>query len=47
MLYGNYRMFYECVYHANHVVFELKKTQEVFPDKVNDTFEFQIETKWD
>ncbi|XP_063412172.1 uncharacterized protein LOC134694973 isoform X2 [Mytilus trossulus] len=46
MLYGNYRMFYECVDHASHVVFELTKTQEVFPDKVNDTFEFQIESKW-
>ena len=47
MLYGNNRMFSECVDHASHVVFELKKPQEIFPDKVNDTFEFQIETKLD
>ncbi|XP_052080227.1 uncharacterized protein LOC127718263 [Mytilus californianus] len=62
MLYGNNRMFSQCLDDASHVSFELQKSQsvkngynryddrkpqEVIPDKLNDTFEFQIETKWD
>ncbi|XP_076089255.1 uncharacterized protein LOC143059625 [Mytilus galloprovincialis] len=45
--YETIRMFSRCLYDGSHVSFELRKSEKVVPDNVNDTFKFQIETKWD
>ncbi|XP_063412857.1 uncharacterized protein LOC134695510 [Mytilus trossulus] len=46
-LYDANRMFSRCLYDGSHISFELRKSEKVVPNNVNDTFKFQIETIWD
>ncbi|XP_071148658.1 uncharacterized protein [Mytilus edulis] len=45
--YDSNKMFARCLHDGSQVSFEIRKSGKMVPDNLNDTFKFQIETKWD